>query len=98
MGQGWRSRFRGLLIGLAQAFFVLNELDRNSVGTKSQGLDFAADGSLTLYVQHEHPSEERMANWLPAPLDDFALYLRAYWPETPIAEGRWTPPPVVPED
>jgi hypothetical protein len=36
-----------------------------SVGTKSQGLDFAANGSLTLYMQHEYPSEERLANWLP---------------------------------
>ena len=90
--------FWSLTLYNKEHFFAPNELDRYSVGTKSQGLDFAANGSLTLYAQHERPSEERMPNWLPAPLEDFALYLRAYWPEAPIAEGRWTPPPVVRKD
>jgi len=79
-------------------FFAPNELARYSVGTKSQELALAADGSLTLYVQHDRPSKERIVNWLPAPAADFSLYLRAYWPEAPIAKGRWTPPPVVPKD
>lgn len=25
---------------------------------------------------------------------DFSLYVRAYWPKTPVMDGSWTPPPV----
>lgn len=46
-----------------------HELNRFSLDTKSRGLQFAADGSLTLYVQRERPSEERVANWLLASLE-----------------------------
>jgi hypothetical protein len=31
-------------------------------------------------------------NWLPSPKDaDFTLYVRAYWPKTPVIDGSWTP-------
>jgi hypothetical protein len=30
-----------------------------------------------------------------APAGPFSLYLRAYWPERPILDGTWTPPPVT---
>lgn len=77
-------------------FFAPNELNRFSLGTKSNGLRFAADGSLTIYVQTARPSEDKVANWLPAPQEEFSLYIRAYWPLAPIGEGSWTPPAVVP--
>lgn len=77
-------------------FFAPNELNRFSLGTKSKGLRFEADGSLTIYVQNDRPDEDKVANWLPAPSDEFSLYIRAYWPLDAISEGRWTPPPVVP--
>jgi hypothetical protein len=33
-------------------------------------------------------------NWLPARKEaDFSLFLRAYWPKTPVRDGSWTPPP-----
>jgi hypothetical protein len=35
------------------------------------------------------------ANWLPAPKGDFSLYIRSYWPEAAVTEGKWTPPAVV---
>src|SRR6266508_5210297 len=35
-------------------FFAPNELNRFSLGTKSKGLRFEADGSLIIYVQNEH--------------------------------------------
>ncbi|HEX7531634.1 MAG TPA: hypothetical protein VF340_00205, partial [Methyloceanibacter sp.] len=38
------------------------------------------------------PIEDEVSNWLPAPRGEFSLYIRAYWPLTPIAEGSWTPP------
>ena len=32
----------------------------------------------------------------PAPADaDFTLYVRAYWPKTPVLDGSWTPPGVA---
>lgn len=77
-------------------FLAPNELNRFSLGTKSKGLRFDADGSLVIYVQKERPeADNKVSNWLPAPDGAFSLYIRAYWPLPPIKEGRWTPPPVV---
>ena len=66
------------------------------MGTKNKDLKFAADGSLTIYVQADAPTDPaQRANWLPAPQDaDFSLYLRAYRPKVAITNGSWTPPPV----
>jgi hypothetical protein len=77
-------------------FLAPNPLDRFSLGTRSKQLRYEADGSLIVYVQRDQPSSDKISNWLPAPDDEFSLYIRAYWPLPPIAEGRWTPPPVVP--
>jgi hypothetical protein len=77
-------------------FFVANEINRFSVGTKNKGLKTAPDGSLTIYVQAEAPTDPvQHANWLPAPKGDFSLYVRAYWPRKAATDGTWTPPPVV---
>jgi hypothetical protein len=76
-------------------FFVRNPINRFSVGTKNKDLKLAADGSLTIYVQAEAPTDPvQRANWLPAPGGDFSLYVRAYWPKAEITEGSWTPPAV----
>lgn len=77
-------------------FFVANPINRFSVGTKNKDLKFAKDGSLTIYVQADPPSDRtQRANWLPAPQGDFSLYVRAYWPTEAVTGGRWTPPAVV---
>lgn len=74
-------------------FFAPNPLKRYSLGTKNKTLQYAPDGSLTIYVQVDPPPEAWRANWLPSPKDaDFSLYLRAYWPKTAIIDGSWTPP------
>ncbi len=76
-------------------FFVPNDLKRYSLGTKSKTLKANVDGSLTIYVQADAPSEAQQSNWLPGPKDaDFSLYIRAYWPKTPVVDGSWTPPAV----
>jgi hypothetical protein len=77
-------------------FFAPNELNRFSLGTKSRQLRFEGDGSLVIHVQKERPDGDKLSNWLPAPAEEFSLFIRAYWPLPPIQEGRWTPPPVVP--
>jgi hypothetical protein len=77
-------------------FFAPNDLKRYSLGTKSKGLKTNPDGSLTIYVQGEAPPEAQRTNWLPAPKGaDFSLYIRAYWPKTPVVDGSWTPPAVL---
>lgn len=76
-------------------FFIANPINRFSVGTKNKDLKLGADGSLTIYVQAEAPTDAtQRANWLPAPKGDFSLYVRAYWPKTPVTDGSWTPPAV----
>jgi hypothetical protein len=76
-------------------FFVPNEINRYSLGTKNQELQPGADGSLTIYVQAEPPPAARRTNWLPAPKDAvFSLYVRAYWPKVAVIDGSWTPPAV----
>jgi hypothetical protein len=77
-------------------FFAPNKINRYSVGTKNKDLQFDSDGSLTVYVQADAPTDKtQVANWLPAPKDaDFTLFLRAYWPKTPAIDCSWTPPPV----
>ncbi|WP_062227662.1 DUF1254 domain-containing protein [Aureimonas frigidaquae] len=78
-----------------QHLFAPNELGRYSLGTKNKTLKYNADGSLTIHVQARSPGADHEANWLPAPGNaDFSLYLRAYWPKTPIIDGSWTPPAV----
>jgi hypothetical protein len=65
------------------------------LGTKNKSLQTNADGSLTIYVQADPPSEAQRANWLPAPKgEDFSLFIRAYWPQAAVIDGSWTPPPV----
>jgi hypothetical protein len=75
-------------------FFHPNDLKRYSLGTKNRTLKSGDDGSLTLYVQADPPEEGTRSNWLPAPKGEFSLYLRCYWPEAAIMEGKWTPPAV----
>ncbi|MHC6154631.1 DUF1254 domain-containing protein [Bradyrhizobium elkanii] len=76
-------------------FFVANPINRFSVGTKNKDLGPGPDGSLTIYVQADAPTDPtQRANWLPAPNGDFSLYIRAYWPKAPVLDGSWTPPAV----
>ncbi|BEQ16177.1 hypothetical protein FAK_32430 [Desulfoferula mesophila] len=59
------------------------------------------DGSLTIYIQHDSPGQDKVANWLPAPHDTIYMAMRLYWPKVeppsilPPGEGTWQPPGVV---
>ena len=46
-------------------------------------------------MQHESPSGEKEANWLPAPSGPFFLVMRLYWPKPEALDGRWKAPPLV---
>lgn len=76
-------------------FFVPNNLNRYSLGTKNKTLQTNPDGSLTLYVQSTPPPADKISNWLPAPKAVFSLYVRCYWPDENVVRDEWTPPAVV---
>lgn len=77
----------------AKQAFVQNLLGRYAIGDRDK-LQTAADGSVTIYVQHDSPGKNRESNWLPAPPDSFNLFMRLYWPSQPIIDGTWKVPPV----
>lgn len=88
--------FWSLTLYNEQHFFAPNKINRYSIGTKNKDLRLGPDGSLTIYVQADEPSDPlERANWLPSPKEGgFSLYIRAYWPKAAITEGSWTPPAV----
>jgi hypothetical protein len=87
--------FWSLTIYNEHHFFEPNSINRYSVGTKNKDLSLAADGSMTIYISNEAPTDlAQKANWLPAPKGDFSLYIRSYWPQAAITEGKWTPPQI----
>lgn len=78
-------------------WFVPNVLNKFTVSPRDN-LKSNADGSVTLYFQHESPGKDKEANWLPAPKGDFLPMIRMYWPtETSpsLLNGTWTPPQIV---
>jgi len=64
---------------------------RHNIGTVNLDADelrFGEDGSLTLHLSHEPPTEQAAQdNWLPAPDGQFALIVRAYVPTEPLLDG-----------
>jgi hypothetical protein len=76
-------------------FLYANQINRYEIGDRTSGLRFARDGSLTVYVSHDEPTDPtQRANWLPAPAGIFHLTLRLYTPKSAALEGSWKPPPV----
>ncbi len=72
-----------------------NELGRQNIGGRTKGLVTDDDGSLTIYIQNEEPSDtNERANWLPAPEGEIYVVLRLYAPKPEVARGEWTPPPL----
>lgn len=70
-----------------------NPIDRFALGSRD-ALKRHPDGSLDILIQHERPSDDEIANWLPAPAGPFQMLLRMYWPEEKLVRGDWEPPPV----
>jgi len=77
----------------SKQFFEPNAINRYSLGIDDE-LMFEADGSLTLYFQHESPGPEKEANWLPSPMGPFNLLMRLYSPQSEILSGVWKPPAI----
>jgi hypothetical protein len=70
---------------------VANPIGRYSIGDETPGLVRGADGSLTIVVSANRPSETDV-NWLPATKGAFSLVLRVYDPTPQVLDGSWSPP------
>lgn len=72
---------------------------RTNIGTvnlEANELAFTKDGSLTLILSADEPTNaDDKANWLPAPKDQFALIIRAYVPNEDLLNGKYKLPDVV---
>jgi hypothetical protein len=67
---------------------IENEIQRYSIGNRTRGLVFNADGSLTLALQRDPPEDATpLANWLPVGGGPFYLVLRSYAPRPEIVTG-----------
>jgi hypothetical protein len=78
-----------------QFLFAPNTLGRYSIGDRTPGLRYNADGSLDLWISRSDPGGERSANWLPAPDGAFMLSLRAYLPRPALLTGEYRAPALV---
>ncbi|MBB3699444.1 DUF1254 domain-containing protein [Flammeovirga yaeyamensis] len=74
-------------------YLVDNELDRYALSDIND-LKYNEDGSLTIYIQNERPSDDKMSNWLPAPKDDIRVTLRLYSPHEKVSDRTWIPPTI----
>jgi hypothetical protein len=85
--------FWSLNMGTRKNRYVPNPINRYNVGNRS-GLAANVDGSIDIYIQNSSPAGHE-SNWLPAPSDNFILWLRVYEPGEAILDGEYTVPPVV---
>ena len=78
-----------------------NPINRYALGS-DDNLRRNADGSITLYVQHDDPGLDKRSNWLPAPSGPFYLILRNYAPAPEVVQALQNPaafqgpPPLIP--
>lgn len=84
------------LYTLPDRFLYENPLNRYSLGDRTKGLKYDADGALTLYVGHENPGPSKQSNWLPAPAGPYSLVARVYGPSEAAMKGTWKLPALVP--
>jgi len=72
---------------------IHNELERYSLGDRSESLKFNKDGSLDIYMQAEAPTADKIGNWLPTPKEGpFWYVVRLYIPQDKAISGEWAAP------
>jgi hypothetical protein len=76
---------------LPSRFLVSNPINRYSIGDRTAGLKYEANGDLVIYMQHEAPKGKE-SNWLPTPANAFYYLIRIYGPEESILNGTWKAP------
>ncbi|EPH72676.1 hypothetical protein D929_01896 [Enterococcus faecalis 02-MB-P-10] len=75
----------------AENFLLVdNEINRYSIGDRTEGLQYNEDGSLTIIVSKNKPNNS--SNWLPAPAGKFRPLFRAYLPKSEILDSKYEMP------
>ncbi|NEW97136.1 DUF1214 domain-containing protein [Rhodopseudomonas sp. BR0G17] len=77
-----------------EGFFANNPINRYGIGNMAEKLESEADGGLTIAIQHDPPSKDKQANWLPAPAEGFFMVMRLYQPEERMYRGEYIVPSV----
>lgn len=77
-----------------EMLFVANPIDRFTIGSTTDGVTTDPDGTLTIYIQHNRPGEQRETHWLPAPSGTFNLTMRFYAPLSPVLDKNYALPAV----
>jgi len=86
--------FWSLTIYDSNLYLVENPINRYAVGDRTAGLQYGADGSLEILIQHDAPVQGT-SNWLPAPAGPFRVTLRTYQPRPALFNGDYHLPPLV---
>ncbi|QBJ97418.1 DUF1254 domain-containing protein [Rhodococcus sp. ABRD24] len=80
-------------------YLVSNPIGRYSIGDRTEGLVYDADGSLTLTLSATEPQDPTArANWLPTPTGSFRPLLRMYIPHQSVLDGSYEIPPIMRAD
>jgi hypothetical protein len=83
------------MYNLPQSLLVENKINRYLINSPMlPDLKKNADGSLTIYIQHEPPGADKETNWLPAPKKGLWMPIRLYWPKEEAMKGEWKAPVV----
>ncbi len=69
-----------------------NPANKYGVASYEQGLQYNADGSLSIYIAKDLPSGAPSANWLPVSSGRFNIMLRFYGPEGSVENNTYVPP------
>ncbi|WP_117234926.1 DUF1254 domain-containing protein [Vibrio maerlii] len=78
---------------LPSQLLVENEIDRYSIGDRTEGLTYDEDGGLTITISNQKPSGDvAVKNWLPSPDGYFYMVARLYGPDAKVVTGEWVRP------
>jgi hypothetical protein len=90
--------FWSLSVYGSDMFFAEHPSGRYTVGDRTPGLSYGADGSLEIVLSHDEPTPASSGgapvNWLPVPAGEFVLMLRLYLPRQQVLDGDYAYPPV----
>lgn len=76
-----------------------NPLNKYNISSLRDKFSVSDDGTITFYIQHESPGEDKESNWLPAPASGkIFLILRAYGPGENLLNQTWKIPGIVKAD
>lgn len=83
------------MYNMQDRYLVSNPIGRYSIGSRTEGLKYNKDGSLTIYIQKDNPGKDKQSNWLPAPNGSFYTLMRYYGPGERIMNNTFKQPPLV---